>query len=348
MAEVHATRDGESHATNESEDDPGSDAEARKRELIVEEAANWQLRLNDAGATTYVRLEYVQWLKESPAHIAEALRMQGLDELLRDAKLEQLPRDPTEPSQWWRSVPILKLIAAIVAFALLVVAVLIINIRDFNRSIETHAGEWKDLALPAGITAHLGPLTNLRYDFSDRRRVIQLSRGEVMFEVANDPDRPFHVNAGLAEVRTVGAQFAVSREAQQVLVTVAEGNVEVSQGNYAPAQSHEQGVPVAAGNQFGIKLSRPAGIRPVNVARELAWVQKILIFSDGTVAEAVHEFNRRNRLQIEVADPAIDTKPVSGSFSAADPESFAKALEQSLDLKVLRQGPYRLLLESGN
>jgi len=348
MAEVHATRDGESHATSESEDDPGSEAEARKRELTVEEAANWQLRLDDAGATTYVRLEYVQWLKESPAHVAEALRMQGLDELLRDAKLDQLPRDPSEHATWWRSVPTLKLIAAIAAFALLVVAVLIINIRDFNRSIETHAGEWKDLVLPAGITAHLGPLTNLRYDFSDRQRVIQLSRGEVMFEVANDPDRPFHVNAGLAAVRTVGAQFAVSREPQQVLVTVAEGKVEVSLGNSALTQSLEQGLPVAAGNQCRIKLSEPISIRPVNVARELAWVQKILIFSDGTVAEAVHEFNRRNRLQIEVTDPAIDTKPVSGSFSATDPEAFAKALEQSLDLKVRRQGPDRLLLESGH
>jgi transmembrane sensor len=348
MAEVHATRDGESHATSESEDDPGSEAAARKRELIVEEAANWQLRLNDAGATTYVRFDYVQWLKESPAHVAEALRMQGLEELLRDAKLDQLPRDPTAHATWWRSVPTLKLIAAIAAFVLLVVAVLIINIRDFNRSIETHTGEWKDLALPAGITAHLGPLTNLRYDFSDRQRVIQLSRGEVMFEVADDPDRPFQVNAGLAAVRTVGAQFAVSREAQQVLVTVAEGKVEVSQGDYARMQSLEQGMPVAAGNQLRMKVSGPLGIRPVNVTRELAWVQRILIFSDATVAEAIHEFNRRNRVQIEVTDPAVDIKPVSGSFSADDPESFAKALEQSLDLKIRREGPDRLLLESGH
>ena len=348
MAKVHATRDGESHATSDNEDDPGNDAEDRKRELIVEAAANWQLRLNDAGATTYVRLEYVQWLKESPAHVAEALRMQGLDELLRDAKLDKLVRDPTEPARWWRSVPTLKLIAAIVAFALLVVAVLIMNIRDFNRSIETRAGEWKDLVLPAGITAQLGPRTNLRYDFSGRQWVIQLSRGEVMFKVASDTNRPFYVNAGLAGVRTVGAQFAVSREAQQVLVTVAEGKVEASQGRYARTQLQGLGVPVTAGNQYEIKLSRPVGIRPVNVARELAWVQKILIFSDGTVAQAVREFNRRNRLQIEVTDPAIDAKPVSGSFSATDPESFAKALEQSLDLKVLRQGPDRLLLESGH
>jgi len=141
-----------------------SDGEDRKLELIVEEAASWHVRLKDNAATTYERLEYLQWLKESPVHVAEALRMRNLGELLHGAKPNKLQRDATVSAQWWRSAATWKLIAAFVAFALLVLAVLILNIANFDRSNETQVGQWRDPQLTEGSTARRDPRTNLRYD----------------------------------------------------------------------------------------------------------------------------------------------------------------------------------------
>jgi transmembrane sensor len=193
----------------------------------------------------------------------------------------------------------------------------------------------------------------VRFEFTAKQRLVQLSRGEAMFTVTSDPQRPFYVNAGLVGVRAIGTQFSVSREDRMVLVTVAQGKVAVMRGDRARANADDQGSAadageeaVEAGKQYEATLRGFVGVHDVNVARELAWVQKMLIFSDGNVAQAVHEFNRRNRLQIEVTDPYIAARPVFGRFRANDPESFVKFLAKPLRLKIVRQGMDRVLLES--
>jgi len=335
------------------------DTENRKRQLIVEEAASWHLRLNDGACTAHERSEYLQWLKQSPAHVAEALRMRSLKSLLQAAKLEQLRSSAGGAGGWGVLGPGSRwsLIAAVAAFVLLIVAVILINVASLDDPIETHAGEWRELQFPDGSVASLGPRTNVRFEFTAKERLVQLSRGEAMFTVVNDPRRPFYVNAGLVGVRAVGTKFSVSREDRMVLVTVAQGKVAVMKGDRVRANAGDQGraadageEAVEAGKQYEATLRGFVGVHDVNVARELAWVQKMLIFSDGNeaqnVAQAVHEFNRRNRLQIEVTDPYIAARPVFGVFHANDPESFIKFLAKPLKLKVVRQGMDRVLLES--
>jgi transmembrane sensor len=48
----------------------------------------------------------------------------------------------------------------------------------------------------------------------------------------------------------------------------------------------------------------------------------------------VAEFNRYNRRQITIADPAIANLRVGGSFEATDPQSFVNALEQSFGVRA--------------
>lgn len=62
----------------------------RKSALIGEEAAEWFVRLRDDNLGLDERRSYVRWLKQSPAHTAEMLRMRQLAHWLRDAKLEGL------------------------------------------------------------------------------------------------------------------------------------------------------------------------------------------------------------------------------------------------------------------
>ena len=44
---------------------------------------------------------------------------------------------------------------------------------------------------------------------------------------------------------------------------------------------------------------------------------------------AVGEFNRYNRRQLKIADPALESLQVGGNFRATDVESFVGALERS-------------------
>ena len=52
----------------------------------------------------------------------------------------------------------------------------------------------------------------------------------------------------------------------------------------------------------------------------------MLVF-DGTLADAVAEFNRYNTRQLLVVDPALANTRVGGRYKATDPDSFAKYLQ---------------------
>jgi ferric-dicitrate binding protein FerR (iron transport regulator) len=63
-----------------------------------------------------------------------------------------------------------------------------------------------------------------------------------------------------------------------------------------------------------------------------------------TVARAVDAFNRRNRMQIVVKDPALTQGVVSGSFSSSDPKTFAYFLESRGVASVVTEDPDTSLL----
>jgi len=58
-----------------------------KMALTAEEAAEWYVRFRDRDVSLGKRLSYISWLKASPRHIAEMLRMRSLAFRLRRAQL---------------------------------------------------------------------------------------------------------------------------------------------------------------------------------------------------------------------------------------------------------------------
>jgi transmembrane sensor len=351
----------------------------RERErvaLVSEEAAEWFLRLKDGGASASDHREYLEWLKASPEHIAEALRMGQLYMLLTSVKpvmvrtgveagnIVHLPQrdaphsertpeqdidaspEPAVERRLWRRWSVAAAVCAIALAGILGAAV---QLGWFDRTIETEASEWRHFTLADGSKVSAGPRTRLRVEFDQSRRLIYQPHGEALFVVAKDPARPFYVDAGLAIVRAVGTEFGVIRKRDEVLVTVSEGSVAVSQArepswfrpdeSRAPSRHAEQSdaVTVTADEQVLVpKQGRPM-IQRVNAAEVLAWARGRLIFRETTVAEAVEEFNRRNRLQIKVLDPAIAERPVFGAFDAGDPESFAAVVAMGAHARVIRE-----------
>src|SRR5690606_25450933 len=59
------------------------------------------------------------------------------------------------------------------------------------------------------------------------KRVAVLNKGEVIFDVAHDPERPFIVDSGHAQITVLGTYFAVNRLNQLVRISVDHGRVSV-------------------------------------------------------------------------------------------------------------------------
>ncbi|HEV8330232.1 MAG TPA: FecR domain-containing protein [Steroidobacteraceae bacterium] len=329
---------------------------------VSDQAAEWFIRLRDRDLTVAERRKYVRWLKQSPNHIAEFMRLCRLYGRVKRAELPTLAaeaddsnviallqgeiRAPVERRPAWFDSRELRL--AVVACCLALVGV-VATIAFSSNTIETDAGEWRTVQLADGSLVSTGPNTLMQVDYSKETRRINLARGEAVFKVTKDPSRPFIVNAGGAIARAVGTRFGVERREDRIRVTVAEGKVAVVRGDQAAALEHAVDLTVAtalvADEGLDIPVNAPTvplRKEKVNSAQALAWANGQL-FLQTTVGEAVEEFNRRNRLQLRVDDPAIAGMHVCCSFDAADPEAFAKQITDvghrlGQDVVLVREG----------
>jgi transmembrane sensor len=325
---------------------------------IREHAAEWFLRLHAHDLNVAERFAYLQWLKASPVHIGETLQICRLYSVLYPMKEQlfftneddvtnviDLPiREAAAAPARTRSGWYVRMLTVVVAIGLLLFAATMAQRAWLVPSIETRASEWRSLTLDDGSFVSVGPRTQLRDQFGERQRLLRLSRGEALFQVAKDPSRPFIVDAGRAVVRATGTRFAVSRGDRDVVVTVEEGTVLVSNG-----VAGSRAVTLAAAEQVTVSSVWPPAVEHVNAARELAWSDRRLVFEGDTdtVAEAVEEFNRRNRVQIMV-DARLGSGQVRGVFNADDPVSFAEWLAVARkDISVRQSGDViRLQLQS--
>ncbi len=320
---------------------------------IREHAAEWFLRLHAHDLNVAERFAYLQWLKSSPIHIGETLQMFILYSVLYPMKkqlfftneddvtnvIEMQSRDvaaaPTRTRTSWH----VRSLAAVVALGLVLVAGTMATRTWLASTIETQASEWRSLTLIDGSFVSVGPRTELRDRFGERQRLLSLARGEALFQVAKDPSRPFIVEAGLAVVRATGTRFAVARDERNVVVTVEEGRVLVTDGG-----GRAGAVALTAAEQVTISGAWPPVVEHVNTARELAWSNRHLEFEDDTIAAAAEEFNRRNRVQI-VVDPSLGSRQVRGRFQADDPASFADSIAAGVKGVVTRPAPEVIRLQ---
>ena len=308
---------------------------------IPEQAAEWLLRWHCGDLTIAERFEYLQWLKTSPVHIAETLRMCRLYSWLENTKLKlfitnednfsnvvELPprereskpvRAASGAGLWKASIA-----AGTAAIGLSAVLGLVAKIVWFDHTLRTQASEFRSVPLNDGSSVSAAPYTRLHHDVDGDQRVITLARGLALFRVAKDPSRPFLVNAGDAVVLATGTQFAVDHRGDQVKVTVSEGSVVVSPA--ADAVASFESVSLAADEQLTVSSSGETAVAHVDADETLEWARGRLVFKDGaTIADAVDQFNGFNRIQVAI-DAAFGGRQMRGVFDANDPRSFADSL----------------------
>ena len=340
--------------------------EHRKRELISQEAAEWFARMKDPRVSLDDRQRFLRWLKQSHVHVAEYLRVNGVDGNLRRAHLTRgltgaapsniVPLFTGEnerstassglaPTRW-------KVAATIAACGLAALLFLGVRTAWYERSIETELGEWKTVSLADGSELRLGPNTRLTLELGDQQRSIALVRGEAFFKVAKDATRPFLVEANAYAVRAVGTQFAVAHHQEELIVTVTEGEVRVMPSTKSTKRSAgddeqlELSVPITADYQLRIAKTWPVATSRIDVGHELAWREKRLVFTAGdTLADAVSEFNLRNRVQLRL-DPRAALLPVRGGFDASDPVTFAQHMDKTSPVAMRRLAADTLLISA--
>ena len=216
----------------------------------------------------------------------------------------------------------------------------------------TEHGGFERVLLEDGSVVHLNTNSVMRVHMTRELREVALERGEALFKVAHDPTRPFDVQAAGTRLRAVGTEFSVRvHEAAEmpggqkgVEVLVREGRVAIDPPAPKPNQpvTLPPSVPtLSAGEAVTVtaKRLRVQKVAEADVSRKLSWVEGRLWFERQRLADVVAEFNRYNRRQMVIADPAIADLRIGGGFEATDPDSFIAALERTLGVRAFPASP---------
>jgi transmembrane sensor len=202
-----------------------------------------------------------------------------------------------------------------------------------QRNTQTYAteiGEFRRVVLEDGSTIQLNTNSQVRVRYSSRYRHVDLARGEALFTVAKNKEKPFDVEAGDTTVRAVGTAFSVRlHEAganERVDVVVSEGRVAI---NPPSPQTY------AAGSVATVRNGRVAAttVEGEDITSKLAWTTGRLMFQGEKLSDVVQEINRYNFRQLQVTDPDIAELRIGGTFQATDPDGFARALGATFGIK---------------
>lgn len=343
-----------------------SDLEQSSDERITSEAAAWFARIREEELSGAGHKQFARWLAESPVHVREYLGVadawgtlkaadcwpeQTRDELFAAIRamqpadvvpLKQESSNRAQESQGsrprvWDSVSRFALAAAL---GIVAVAAAWVWWSQASNDYRTARGEQRSVVLEDGSVVQLNTLTKIVVRFDDSHRRIQLPQGEAFFRVAHDARRPFEVVTPFARVRAVGTEFNVYNRPEGTRVAVVEGRVQVAaSADPAPkplALAASQAVDVGAKGKIQA-LAHSRNGKP-GAESAIAWIQRRIVLDDTPLDAAVAEFNRYNKLQMQIADERLGELRITGVFSADDPLALAKYLDRIQEVEVLREG----------
>lgn len=302
----------------DAEDDP-----------VYERATFWVVRLSSSDATDADRRAFETWRAADQAHAEAYAEM--------EAWRRAAGRVP-DPRARRRKMPTgLAVLAVLLGLSGLVghEAGLIDRLRA---DAWTDIGDIRSMTLPDGSRVVLNTDTALALRFTAEARDIDLLRGEAMFEVVPDLDRPFVVRGDGLRVRAVGTRFFVRADGSSEPVGVAAGRVDAS--------TSAERVTIGAGEVALRGADGRLAVEHGDVARATAWRDGKLVVSGKPLAEIVTDLNRYRRGRIVLLGDTLGTQRFSGSLDLRDADGALNVLAATMGLRITRLTPFLVLVRA--
>ncbi len=309
---------------------------------IDREAAGWVIRADKGPLSPAEQQHLDAWLNADVRHHGAFIRAQAAFDLTAQISIESLGDIPglnlyPEPHVAGLSRRRALFVGGAGMSAAAALA-LYVNLESRSVTYRTVRGEIRTLPLEDGSSVTLNTESEILVSFKRTTREITLVRGEALFDVAKDKQRPFTVTVGNTVTRAVGTSFAIRNlENQPIELLVREGAVEMfrqSSNRERPLLVNAYSRAITSEIPFPTVKLVDTALDDAAIARFLAWRQGMISFQGESLKKAADEFNRYGEVQILVEDPQVAGKTVTGLFSVNNPVGFARTVAISLDLKI--------------
>lgn len=327
------------------------------------QAAYWFALLQSERCTDAQRKAFSHWLNEEPSHrdvfdLISAI-YESSEALASDSDVMALRKEALGQGRimsfhkLWYARAFIGAIAALFIFA-------VINVTALNpfqgrlkggvdqiaqtdgRTVDglvlsTAVGELLTRTLEDGSIVELNTDSEVRVKYDGGQRNLYLLKGQAIFDVAHNKERPFVVFAGDRRVTALGTTFEVRLDKAFAQVTLIEGKVSVDEltlSDEPVPEKNQKSVELSPGQRFIATAEASQVVELATIETDLSWRNGRHIFSDEKISVIVDELNRYTERKIIIGDPKIGDLRASANFKIGSTQSLSAALEATFDLSV--------------
>jgi len=301
---------------------------------VVDRSAEWVTRIQSGEIDRNHCDDLKTWLAADSIHAETFQRM--LDMYERSGALAA----PTVSTGSANDVRVRHYAASPWLMATAAAAVLVVAAASFlslsaGESIRTAVGERRLVNLDDGSSVHLNVDSAISVRLADDRRRVELSQGEVLFDVAGSDSRPFVVETDRLDVTVTGTSFQVTRYDGDTTVAVLEGSVNVALRNPEAGTDAAPGAVLLAAGE-GVRLSADGldRLAAIDTRQLTGWRDGWLYLNNAPVGELVDRLNRQFRGDIRIDDAELSETRISIALRLQGRRQTFERLERLLPLRV--------------
>ncbi len=330
---------------------------------------------HDRRTVKAIKIQLAQWQKQSEQHQKAWQDAEKMWQLMADIYPSvnnefTINNKLTQQKKYWSKILMPTSIAA--SFLLVFILQNLLNINPQadiallpQKTVEQvivkrYQNQWQAqhrVLLPDNSIVHLNFNSSISIHFSDAKREIELHKGEALFKVAKNRQRPFIVKTGNSTASALGTEFIVRRQTDgSSLITVTEGVVKVAlsfeqQGTSSLEQQSTANNPITqnsvilTANESVVSSSKAIGaIRKITANNVASWHRGVLIFNDTELHKVLAEINRYTPYNITANLGYRYKEKITGTFFINRLDQELGALITSLNLAVINNKKGELVL----
>ena len=307
---------------------------------LSEQTIDWMVKLRAGTPDTALQERFNLWLAKDPAHAQawEQLhrRLGGSFKTLRTLE-QRIPGQADEARQLLLQPTASRrdALRAITGLGLLGGGLWLGASTPLGDSLladlSTGHGQRQDFNLADGSRLSLNANSAVDLHFTDRQRLLILRRGELVINVAPDPERPLCVRTAEGEVRSPAARFLVARQEQASRVVVLQQSVQARLFSGVTRDLQE--------GQAAILYPRSIVPMVGDQRHRADWLQAKLNVLDDPLEDVVAALRPYTRGFVRVA-PEIRGLRVQGVYPLDNSGRAFAALAETLPIRVDHYSPW--------
>lgn len=318
---------------------------ASSTQRLREQAARWFLRMRRAQPDDPERSRFEAWLMSDPVNAREysaiAETWEVFDSTSRLQSLAKaMERKRAELAQQKNKLG--KIARQGVLSAFMAVAVGLLGHVAWNEwqarpvlqaAYGTTSGEIKSVAMDDGTEMLLNGGAKVHVTYYRNKRMVTLTQGEAIFNVAKDAKRPFIVDTSHARVTVLGTRFAVNRLEHLVRVSVEHGSVRVEKSATAEGDETDY-VILRDGEVAEIHPGKMPQVVTRSAKDAFAFQKGTLIFENATLGEIAETLSRHRKIPVRALWGDANASQITAVLQVHDVENFIRMLPQIANVRV--------------